>query len=179
MGFAVELHLDEASAAVVRSLWRRLAAAPIGAAPHGAGARPHVTLAVADGLDLPAAERLIADLARSTRPLPVTFSSLGVFATDPAVLFLAPVVTRELLRLHKQFHAHFGAVADRPWPYYAPGAWVPHCTLAERFPRASLGLAAATAAEAVALPLAGRLDRVGIVQFRPVQERALVALGAV
>jgi 2'-5' RNA ligase len=178
VGFAIELHLDEASASVVRELWRRLAAAPVGAAPHGDRARPHVTLAVADGLDLVAAERLVADFARSAQPVPVTFSSLGAFATDPAVLFLAPVVTAELLRVHAQLQARFAAVADRPWPYYAPGAWVPHCTLAERFPRANLGLAVAVAAEAIVLPLAGTLDRVGIVEFRPVAERALFALGA-
>jgi 2'-5' RNA ligase len=178
VGFAIELHLDEESAAVVRTLWRRLAAAPIGAAPHGAQARPHVTLAVADGIDLAAAERLVADFARSMQPLPVAFSSLGAFATDPAVLFLAPVVTAELLRAHEQLQARIAAVADRPWPYYLPGAWVPHCTLAEQFPRANLGLAVAAAAEAIALPLAGTLDRVGIVEFRPVHERALFALGA-
>ena len=144
----------------------------------GAGGRPHVTLAVADGLDLAAAERLVADVARSTRPLPVAFASLGAFATDPAVLFLAPVVTAELLRAHEQLHARVAAVADRPWPYDAPGAWVPHCTLAERLPRANLGLAVAAAAEASVLPLAGTLDRVAILEFPPVAERALVALGA-
>jgi 2'-5' RNA ligase len=137
-----------------------------------------VTLAVADGLDLPAAERLVADLARTTRPVPVAFSSLGAFATDPAVLFLAPVVSAELLRVHEQLQARFAAVADRPLPYYAPGAWVPHCTLAERIPRANLGLAVAAAAEADVLPLAGTLDRVGIVEFRPGQVRALFPLGA-
>jgi 2'-5' RNA ligase len=177
VGFAIELHLDEASAAVVRDLWRRLTAAPIGAAAHGAEARPHVTLAVADGLDLAAAERLVVDVARTMRPLPVTFASLGAFATDPAVLFLAPVVTAELLRAHERLQARFAAAADRPWPYYAPGAWVPHCTLAEQLPRANLGLAVAAAAAAIALPLAGTLERVGIVEFRPVQERALFALG--
>ena len=36
-----------------------------------------MTLAVADGLDLTAAERLVADVARSTRPVLVTFSNLG------------------------------------------------------------------------------------------------------
>jgi 2'-5' RNA ligase len=47
------------------------------------------------------------------------------------VLFLGAVVTGDLLALHARVHQ---ALADQPVtrsPYYLPGQWTPHCTLAQ------------------------------------------------
>src|SRR5437899_1843103 len=56
------------------------------------------------------------------------------------------------------------------WPHDAPAAWVPHCTLAMDLGSVTAATALALAAE-LPLPLEARLDRVGIVEFRPVRER--------
>ena len=47
------------------------------------------------------------------------------------MVFLAPVVTRELLELHIRLHRMPPVVAGTRREYYLPGRWVPHCTIAE------------------------------------------------
>jgi hypothetical protein len=44
---------------------------------------------------------------------------------------LGVVVTADLLALHAEVHAALAGRAIGHWPYYQPGSWVPHCTLAE------------------------------------------------
>lgn len=61
----------------------------------------------------------------------VTFLSVGIFPTNGTV-FLAPIVTDELLKLHHSYHDYFKNFHDNPNSYYVPGKWVPHCTVANR-----------------------------------------------
>lgn len=45
-------------------------------------------------------------------------------------LFLAPVVTTDLLAEQHRVHTAVAPYADQPWPYFEQGAWTPHITLA-------------------------------------------------
>jgi 2'-5' RNA ligase len=89
---------------------------------------------------------------------------LGTFPGDEGVLFLATTVTADLLAFHAQVHA---ALANQPiqhWPYYLPGNWVPHCTLAQ-------GLDSTGRATAIELlhnyqPIAATVTTMGITDTR-------------
>jgi 2'-5' RNA ligase len=176
MPFAVELFLDPTSDAAVRRLWQDLAEADMAPAIHVGGLQPHVTLAACDRLDVDACERFLADFAATT-PAPTTrFASLGVFPTDPAVAFLAPVVTPDLLDLHDRILRRFRELADEPWAYYVSGQWVPHCTLALELPLATVPRAVELC-RGVPLPLEGRLDGVSIVEFPPIRHRRAFRFG--
>lgn len=173
MPYAVELALDPTATAAVRRVWRELEDAGITYMAR-AGARPHVSLGIWETLDHAAFEAELTQFAAETPPLPITLASVGLF---PAVaVFLAPTVTRELLGLHAGFHRRVERLGTSPWRHYAPGAWVPHCTLAtdlghDQFEPA-LGIA-----RRVALPLECRLVEIGIVEFRPVRQLVARVLG--
>jgi 2'-5' RNA ligase len=130
------------------------------------GARPHVTLGVCERLNVVACERFLTGFAAAVPAPTVSLASLGLFATDPAVVFLAPVVTAELLALHDRFHQEFRDLAGGPWAYYLPGQWVPHCTVALEVPRSAVGDTVARCLS-VRLPIAARLEEVGLVEFEP------------
>jgi 2'-5' RNA ligase len=164
MPYAVTLCLDAAGAAAIRRLWDALATAGIGDVP-ALGYVPHVTLGIWPDTSDVAALRGGAARVAARRAAPwVTFSALGVFPGNPAVLFAAPVVTGTLLR----WHADLLDGLAPPHPHYRPDAWMPHVTLAEEL----AGHAAAAAALALAAPhwapFRCRLDRVDLVHFRPV-----------
>lgn len=177
MSFAIEMSLDPVSAETVRRVWRDLAVSGVTPGMHQSGARPHVTLGVCDRLDVEGCSRFLADFAAANPAPMVRFSSIGIFATDPAAVFLAPVVTADLLALHNRFHEWFREVAGDPWAYYLPGQWVPHCTLAMELPLAGVPRAV-DVCRAVRLPLDGRLEEVGVVEFRPVVHREMFRFGA-
>jgi hypothetical protein len=168
MPFAIEMVLDGESADTVRGIWRDLAETGVAPEMHESGARPHVTLGVCDGLNVEACSTFLEEFAAAISALTVRFSSIGIFGIDPAVVFLAPAVTPELLDIHLRFHQRFSDVADSPWAYYLPNRWVPHCTLTTDLPLASVPRVVGVC-RTLRLPLDGRLEGVGIVEFRPIR----------
>lgn len=172
MPYAITAGLDDAASDRIVALWQALATAGISNDALRLGYRPHITLALCPDTTPEAALRDAVGRAASTHSaVPVSLASLGVFPTEPAVVFLAPVVTLSLLALHA---ATLTALAELPLhPHYRPAAWVPHITLAKDLVAAADGIAVLPAPE---LPITGRLDRLELVQFRPVRVLATHAL---
>lgn len=166
MPFALELTLDLRAAASVRELWGQLAAAGF-TFPAESGANPHVSLVIWDTIDRHAIERCLTSFAMVTPPVEVVFRRVASFA-DSGVVFLAPDVDSRLLQVHASCHRHFVGLGDGAWPYYAVGAWVPHCTLAQDLDAQGVAQAL-TIARRARLPLLGRLESVELVEFRPVR----------
>jgi 2'-5' RNA ligase len=90
---------------------------------------PHVSLAVCDELDPGEFGPSLERFAAGERPLALSLVSVSTFATAEGVLFLGAAKTRGLLELHERFFPSFEKAARRPWDYYRPAHWVPHCTL--------------------------------------------------
>jgi 2'-5' RNA ligase len=170
MPFAITMPLDAQSAPRVVALWRHLADAGCGDGMLRLGYTPHVTLAICpDDTPEPTLRAALTQIARTCAATSLTLASLGTFTGPPATLFLAPVVTAELLALHATTLATLAAVEVSP--HYRSGCWVPHVTLAEELP--APGTAIAALAE-IGLPIPACVERVELVRFRPV--RVLAAL---
>jgi 2'-5' RNA ligase len=154
------MYFDDRADAAVRRLWELLADAglPSLATLTHRRHRPHVSLTVAESLVGADLARLRDVLAARQPTLPLYV--LGTFPGRGGALFLGVPVTAELVAFHADVHA---ALADEPvqhWPYYLPGNWVPHCTLAE-------GLDKVQAATAFGLlygyqPITATISSVGI-----------------
>jgi 2'-5' RNA ligase len=165
MAHALELFFDAEADAAVRALWRRLDAAGV---PSLAGHthrrhRPHVSLAVAGTIPTRTRETLRADLALLWPPS-LWLYTLGTFPTEQNALFLGAVVDTELLAVHSAAHDTLAGAVRQPWAYYLPGAWVPHCTLAEDLTAAQL--AAGLAALHPIAPIRAGIRAVGITDTR-------------
>ncbi len=132
---SVELLLDEATDALVRRQWERLAAAGLPSlARQGSGAGiPHVTLAARRWID-PASEPGVRVAARAL-PIPLRLGALACFGRSRFVLVRLVAVDVELLGLHARVAAALGPDADDPDQQgnLAPGRWTPHVTLGRRF----------------------------------------------
>jgi hypothetical protein len=61
---------------------------------------------------------------------------LGTIPGSVGALFLGVRATADLLAFHADVHAALAGQAVEHWPYYLPGNWVPHCTLAEGLDKA-------------------------------------------
>ena len=129
---SVELILDPAADAAVRSEWRALAAAGLQTAERPAPSpshRPHITLLAVDGLS-----------AQSERELPALMSGLDLAVQVGAVTLFGPrrdryvlvrsvIATSALLDLQRAVAEVCGA---DPRGQFGPGRWTPHLTLARR-----------------------------------------------
>ena len=133
MAVSVELRFDVRTEEAIRRTWDALADAGIARAARDGGMTPHVSLGACARLTDPEAFAGALDrLARATPPVVLSFAHLGVFFGDEGVVFAGATPTRELLALHEAFWKVFDGLADEPRPYYRPGNWVPHATLAIR-----------------------------------------------
>ena len=133
--------LDEAAAEAVRGLSRNLEfPRPAGVE---SGVAPHVTLAACSGLDVESFRPMAAELAARTQPLACTLASVGVFPTAEGVLFLAPTISPELVQLQLVVLQHLRQAGGEIEPYWMPGAWVAHCTVATGVPRDAIAAAVA------------------------------------
>lgn len=172
MPYALELELDGASGAAVRDLWRALSEIGVTWMAQS-GASPHVSLAIWETIDRPRFEAELSRFAAETGPIGITFEGAGSF--PGGTVFLRPTENRALRELQRHVHARFAALGRGPWAYYLPELWVPHCTLAMDVAPDRLGEALAIAERAPRI--GGRLEHVGIVEFRPVHVLARYPLG--
>ena len=169
MAFAVILYLDPVTDAEVRSLWQLLSERQISTVMTDMGIRPHISLA---GLEHVEAESLCQALdvfAHSTRPVSVRFGGVGTFPTEQGVVYLAPVVTFELLQLHARFNylvTELGLVSHE---YYVPGNWVPHCTLAIDLTPDEVAAVVAIGCRSNVFHTAA-LTHIGLVEYMPIRE---------
>lgn len=167
MPYAIEMFCDSGTDAEIRRVWDDLAM--IGSSfMRDSGARPHVSLAVYDSLDVSSAQTLLDRFASMTAPLSFTLDSLGAFVSSSLVAFLSPKVTRDLLHLHSQFFSAFSGAGFDCWHHYTPTHWVPHCTIAMDLEPSQLpGLY--KICQTASLPISGTFTEIGIVEFRPVR----------
>lgn len=139
MAQAVEMFFDDAADGAVRALWAQLdqVGVPSLATRSHRRHRPHVSLAVAGTIPQRTRDALRADLALLALPS-LWLYTLGAFPTEQNALFLGAVVDTELLAVHSAAHDVLAGRVRQPWAHYLPGAWIPHCTLAQDVTAAQL-----------------------------------------
>jgi 2'-5' RNA ligase len=159
--YAVELLFDPEADAAVREVWREVAAQTGNSVLPDLAGQPHITLAVHEEQDAPQLDRAVR--AFQAPATPFLLGSAGSFPGNEGVAFLAPVVTDELLDLHRRWHA----ASPGSHEHYRPGHWVPHCTVGILLEGPALSEALEVAR--CALPVGGRLAEIALIQI----ERAL------
>jgi 2'-5' RNA ligase len=176
MAYAVELYFDPATTERVTALTRRIFARCGGEDLLGLDFRPHISLAAYAQVEPDQLRPVLAGLARTTPPFTLQLSAIGLFPTTEGVVYLAPVVTRALLQLHDALNAQAAALGIINHPYYQPGHWIPHCTVAQ-------GVAPTQVGEAVHVCLQsnafgpGQIEAIGLIEHRPVQTLLFLPLG--
>ena len=129
---------------------------------------PHVSLAVCDDLDAALFAGELGRFSAKERRFGLSLVSVSTFATAEGVLFLGAVKTRALLELHERFWRRFAVHARRPWDYYRPEMWVPHCTLTYGLDPAQLA-AALPICVGAGLPIEVVAESIALVRPREAQ----------
>lgn len=169
MAFAIELFFDRDGENRIQALWQKLAESRVSSFLLDLWARPHLSLAVFDEADPGRLKPAIQEFAAAHAPLELQFCSVGAFPGDPAVVFIQPVITRELLDMHERFHAILPGCGVESHLLYSPGKWMPHCSVAQDLARGSIGRAVELVHAAFPLGTA-RCVELGLIEYRPVRE---------
>lgn len=175
MSYAVLLHFDPFTESKVQELIHTIAAHTGLSDQIPLGFRPHITLTgfeppLPDGLKL-----RLEDLASRTDRIPIHLASVGTFPGEEGVVFLSPAANPELLRLHQNIYQLLTELSVETNPYFNPGTWVPHCSVA-------YNLNPEQACRAVQHCLGsqvfnrGELVSLGLTEFLPIKEICIYPL---
>lgn len=159
--YSIELYLAEPEAGLIRQIWRNLAEIGLNSMPNN-GSRPHVTLAVFEEVNRAVMIEQLDHFFEDQILQPISFEVLGFFPFS-RVLHVTPTVTPWLLDLHIAFHQAVAGLVTKPNPYYLPGRWVPHCTLAFDIPPEQIAEAFSRVAKHWPA-ISGHFDEVGLVK---------------
>ncbi len=148
---SVELLLGEAADAAVRDQWATLAAhgLPSQADHTSSSNAPHITVGVADHIDVAAELRLTNVLGNL--PLTLRVGPLTLLGGHRIVLARMVVVSPPLLSLHRAVSQALAGCPGQP-ENLQPGRWVPHVTLARHMPPDLLAHAIRVLAQSSASP---------------------------
>jgi len=127
--YAIISELDPQSSDIVKDLWGRLRQA-CGLMAIYELPTPHFTWFVAENLDVPAVEAVIADLSARTRELTTFVFGFGIFSGERPVFYLPLVKSQAMMDLHNEIWHQVMACSQHPSQYYSPKFWLPHITLA-------------------------------------------------
>lgn len=161
MSYSVSLWFDEAAEARVRSIWQGLKDAGVETFTDGS-VRPHVTLAHALDLDADPFVAGLQERLEAHTAFDLTLPGLGLFV-ESGILYLSVVMTDPLWTLHRDVYALALAHGGRSSPFYGPGRWTPHCTLAVNLTPETM-LKAVAACQKVPFPLTAVATHVGVTQ---------------
>jgi len=161
--FVLELFFDVDTEQSIRCLWEQADAMP-GWTPSARGyARPHISIASTSIVDTNTFDPILKDVVALTPPLPITFSSVATFPSDEGVVFLAPVVTANLLFLHERLYEALRQSGALIANWYSPGQWVPHCTVAHGLPSGRVPHVIELCLKGP-LPLVGHVEQIALVE---------------
>ncbi len=164
--YALVLQLDPDSEREIDSLRNRLASMGLGSPMHAGAAPPHLSLGVCRELDVERLTRYLSMNGRVRPSLELDFSGIGIFPTADGVVYLAPVVTGELVAFHREIYPIFLNAATEPLAYYTPGRWVPHCTIGHGLTTGELSAVVAECHRS-ATRIVGRATRLSVLHGTP------------
>lgn len=165
MGLAIELYFDAEAEQAVRQLRQRLTDNGVPPTLDLLGDRPHISLAGLPDHDAAPVIPIVEALA-TIAPFDLKLDGIGLFPTTEGVLFLAPTPTSALLDAHQRLYSALTHAHIAINPYYTPGSWIPHCTIASDLTPDELLHAVAICREAFTT-IALTCRELGIIRFRP------------
>ena len=169
MGYAIVLFFDLPSCQRIEDLQKGISQAAGLPAPGNDRPRPHITLAVFDTLaNIEPANRVIKNFSHAVFPFEIKLESVGWFPMEDGVMFLGPVVTRQLLDVHESLHRLLNGEGLISVSYYRPGKWVPHCTISSGLPRHAASMVLNEILQSKVF-VSVALIEVGLVEFNPVK----------
>ena len=177
MTYSIGAFFDTQTETEIRRVWQVMAESGIAEYLFESANRPHITLTIFEDLDLNRTSEVLCKLAGQFTRIPVSFQSISIFPKTNAV-FLAPLVTPQLVKFQETVHKALISFASLPdYPFYLPGQWIPHCSIANYMPPENLLPAVQKAVEILTLPITGWITEVGLSSFRPVEHLMNCKLG--
>lgn len=162
MNYAIELIFDNKSQAAINELRKALQENGV----HDEAVRlNHISIGDYATDDIEGLKAKVVEFSKRIKPFEIVLCSVGTFMTKENVIFLAPVMTRELKNVHEKFIEFMAGFDGKINPYYDVDKWVPHCTLAIRLTDEELFRGLRVLKECIRLPINVKIEKIDLIQY--------------
>lgn len=162
MNYAIELVFSDENQNTINELRNKLKESGV----HDEAVKlNHVSIGDYKTDDLEGLKQKVLLFSKMIKPFEITLSSVGTFMTKENVIFLEPIMTEELLNIHKkfiEFMKDFDGVLN---PYYDIDKWMPHCTISIRLSDEELLQAVKVLKDIIKLPIVVKIDRIDLINY--------------
>lgn len=167
-GYSIEFGFAPKAVAKISKIGVAIAEAGLHSEFVGQTNEPHITLAAFDPkTNLEKLKQVTAEFSQSIGPFDVTFTSISQFATAQNVVYLAPILTADLMGKYQSYQDQLAQAGLEPGFYYRPGSWIPHTTITMKGPKADLGPTVEIVRKAKVFNVPMRLDHINLVWYSP------------
>ena len=160
--YAIELVFDEESQKKINNIRKLLSSNGI---HDEAVPTNHVSIADFETDNLELLKEKVKEFANRVHKFKLNLSTVGTFMTKENVIFLQPVMTDELMNLHKKFINSMKDLNGKANEYYNHNKWVPHCTIAIRLSDEELIKGFEILKSTSFLPLEVTVDKIDILNY--------------
>jgi len=130
--YGVVALFDAKTEQIIKDIWTELREKSISFyADEVVDRKPHITLASYHNLDKKCFFEQFDKFYENKSEINITLNSIGSFL-NTGILYFSPIVSKELIDFHEDYHIYFKQFDDNSNSIYLPEKWVPHCTLANR-----------------------------------------------
>jgi len=162
MNYAIELVFDEEGQKIVNGIRKFL----VDNGVHDEAVKlNHISIADYKTNNVESLIEKVKRFSKKIKPFEIKLVSIETFMTSENVIFLKPIITEELIRIHKEFINHmrdFDGILNQ---YYDINKWMPHCTIAIRLNDSELVNGMKLLKENINLPIVVKIDRIDIINY--------------
>lgn len=162
MNYAIELIFDDESQNVINNLRNML----IENGVHDEAVKlNHVSIGDYKTDNIDELKNRVIEFSKTIKPFELSLVSVGTFMTKENVIFLEPIMTSELMDIHKRFIEYmkdFDGVLNE---YYDIDRWMPHCTISIRLSYEELFKGLELLKENIKLPIKVLVKKIDIINY--------------
>lgn len=162
MNYAIELVFDENSQKTINNLRKQLSENGV----HDEAVKlNHVSIGDYKTDDIEGLKNKVIEFSKTIKPFELSLVSVGTFMTRENVIFLEPVMTKELMDIHSSFIEFMKDFDGELNQYYDIDKWMPHCTISIRLSDNELLKGIELLKEIIKLPIKVRIEKIDIINY--------------
>ena len=162
MNYAIELIFDDNSQKEINELRKKL----IENGVHDEAVKlNHVSIGDYKTDNIEVLKNRVTEFSKTIKPFDLSLVSVGTFMTKENVIFLEPIITDELIDVHKRFIEYMKDFDGELNQYYDINKWMPHCTISIRLTDKELFKGIELLKEIIKLPIKVTIDRIDIINY--------------
>jgi len=170
MGYAIVGYFDKKTDKMIRELWKSLAVNGADDYLYKSENNPHIKFVMYENFDKTQGIDIIKNIASQTKPVDVIFKSYSFYPNECPFLNIDTAVSMELLKLQSTIREKCDKYSQLfPIDFFDRGMWKPDCQLTREIDKTNLMNAISCLTE-TKLPIKGKLERIGLLNFHPAKK---------